>query len=420
MGAFWQFLRRLPREIWFRTTAFTIGAVILALAAGFIGAALPWRVVVDLGQGSLDSLLQILASSMLAVTTFSITAMVTAFSSATTNATPRATQLFVEDKTSQNALSTFLGGFVFSLVGIIALSTGYYGDEGRTILFAGTLVVIGFIVAALLRWIAYLVRFGRMGDVIDRVENAATATMRRAAEQPAMGAVPVTSAESVEGTRVFPAQTGYVTHIDLPALERLAVDAGAPLIVLGVPGGRVGPRHPLAALPPGNWPDDAGDTIRQAVRIAPHRDYENDPRLGVIALSEIASRALSAAVNDPGTAIEVVAALERVFVGFLQTAPDDDVPQYPHVRMPAVRLDDLVVDAFRPLARDATEHVEVQVRLQKTLATLASVARADARPFQQAADDAWRRSRARLTREERADVERARRGTRSRGAMGYH
>ena len=416
MGAFWQFLRRLPREIWFRTTAFTVGAVILALAAGFIGAALPWRIVADLGQGSLGSLLQILASSMLAVTTFSITAMVTAFSSATTNATPRATQLFVQDKTSQNALSTFLGGFVFSLVGIIALSTGYYGDEGRTILFAGTLIVIVLIVVALLRWIAHLVRFGRMADVIDRVEGAATASIGRVARRPALGAVPHLDAPAGVGVgvahrvfhRVFPEATGFVTHVDLAALDRCAESAGGRIAVLSAPGGRVGPRHPLAALSDGAWPDDITARVQRAVRVAPHRDFENDPRLGVIALSEIGSRALSPATNDPGTAIEVIAALERVFVTYLQTEPDDDIVAYPHVSMPPVLVADLVVDAFRPLARDAGAQVEVHVRLQKTLAVLTSVAGRDAEAFVRASEAAWRRT-GDLTRAERAEVARARR-----------
>ncbi|WP_316309914.1 DUF2254 family protein, partial [Clavibacter michiganensis] len=109
-----------------RAIAFTVVAVLFALAAGVVGAWIPFEVTVELGQNSVDSILQIIATAMLTATTFSITAMVTAYSSATTIATPRSTKLLIADPTSQTALSTFTGAFVFALVGIIALSTGYY------------------------------------------------------------------------------------------------------------------------------------------------------------------------------------------------------------------------------------------------------------------------------------------------------
>ncbi|MEJ1268514.1 DUF2254 family protein [Pantoea ananatis] len=80
----------------------------------------------------MDNILNILASSMLAVTTFSLSTMVTAFGSATTHVTPRAMKLVVEDSTTQNVLATFIGSFLFSLVGIIALNMGAYGEQGRS------------------------------------------------------------------------------------------------------------------------------------------------------------------------------------------------------------------------------------------------------------------------------------------------
>ncbi|MCY2449393.1 DUF2254 domain-containing protein, partial [Klebsiella pneumoniae] len=93
---------------------------------------------------------------------FSLSIMVTAYGSATTNVTPRATRLVVEDVTTQNVLATFIGSFLFSLVGIIALSMGAYGERGRVILFIVTLVVIALILITLLRWIQHLTSLGRV------------------------------------------------------------------------------------------------------------------------------------------------------------------------------------------------------------------------------------------------------------------
>ncbi|MBN6379385.1 DUF2254 domain-containing protein, partial [Escherichia coli] len=133
-------------------TLFAIVAIITALLSILFKSMIPESVSVKVGAEAVDNILNILASSMLAVTTFSLSIMVTAYGSATTNVTPRATRLVVEDVTTQNVLATFIGSFLFSLVGIIALNMGAYGERGRVILFIVTLVVIALILITLLRW----------------------------------------------------------------------------------------------------------------------------------------------------------------------------------------------------------------------------------------------------------------------------
>lgn len=384
-----RFLVRLGKQVWARAAVFTVASVVFALAAGVVGGLLPFRLVIDLGQDSVGSILQIIASSMLAVTTFSITAMVTVYSSATTTATPRATQLMVEDSASQNALSTFVGGFTFSLVGIIALSTGYYGDQGRTILFLGTLGMIAIIVVTLLRWIAHLATFGRMSDIIDRVEAAATTALTVYAEAPSFGANPLTGPDRV-GESVFAVAPGYVVFVDFSMLDRAAEAAEVSVQVVATAGRVADATTPLAIVT-GPADDGLREAIRRAFRVESHRTYEQDPRLGMIALAEIGSRALSPATNDPGTAIEVLGSLQRVLTMALTTEASGAI-DYPRVWVRAVTLDDLVVDAYRPISRDGAAILEVQLRLQKSFAALAATAPDRSETFRKAADLALTRS----------------------------
>ena len=398
------FLTQITRAVWFRASLFSLAAVLLALAAGFLEPLLP-DLAVNLGQGSVDEILQIVASSMLAVTTFSLTAMVTAYGSASRVATPRATQLLVADPTSQNVLSTFIGAFVFSMVGIIAISTGYYGDQGQAILFAGTLVVIVIVVVVLLRWISHLGSFGRMSDIIDRVESAAQRTTSQYANRPSLGARRQ-DPRTVTGASVRPERAGYVTHIDLGRLEAVAEARELTIHVRALPGTVVDAASPLA-LVAGTVDEEVRSKVANAFHIESHRSYDQDPRLGMIALSEIASRALSPSTNDPGTAIDVLAALSRVFENMLQTEADDDTP-YGHVTVEPVTLGDLVEDAFRPIARDGAGVVEVGIRLQKTLASLADLAGpARGRPFTDAATDARARAQRVLSRSDAVALRRA-------------
>ncbi len=159
----WIFLQ-MTRRLWMRAALFAVLGVGTALAAVLVQNIIPWDLPANLGADSVDRILNILASSMLAVTTFSLSVMIAAYSAATNNVTPRATKLLMQDTTTQNVLATFVGSFLFSLVGIVALSTGIYGEQGRVVLFIVTLAVIVLIAVTILRWIDHLSRLGRMGE----------------------------------------------------------------------------------------------------------------------------------------------------------------------------------------------------------------------------------------------------------------
>lgn len=386
------FLARIARRVWFRASLVSLAAVVLALAAGAIQSWLPFTPSVDLGQGSLDSLLQIIASSMLAVTTFSLTAMVTAYSSAASLATPRATQLLVEDTTSQNVLSTFVGAFVYALVGIVALSTGYYGEQGRVILFFGTLLVIALIVVTLLRWIAHLATFGRMSDIIDRIEEAATDAAVAYARRPTLGGRRLKDTDAAHGPGVWASTVGYVTRVDMAALQNIAEQNDTDIAVIALPGRFADAATPLARVVAPRLTDAQADAVRRAFTVEHHRTYDQDPRVGVIALSEIGSRALSPSTNDPGTAIQVIGAIERVLSESLTENAVEET-SFPRVRVTPPALADLIEDAVRPLARDGAGSIEVQLRLQKMLGALAAGHPHAAPSLRRAADAAWRRAR---------------------------
>jgi uncharacterized membrane protein len=169
----WQWLlTRLTRQLWFRATL--IGALGIAAAslAALTEHLLPWDLPTTIGADSVDGILNIIASSMLAVTTFSLSVMTSAYSAATSNVTPRAIKLLIEDRLTQNVLSSFIGSFLFSIVGIVVLKTGAYGDSGRFVLFIVTIAVIALVVVSLLRWIDRLTRLGRVGETTERVEEA--------------------------------------------------------------------------------------------------------------------------------------------------------------------------------------------------------------------------------------------------------
>ena len=162
----WIFFGQL-KKVWVRVVAFASLAAASVILARVAGAYIPdaWTGLV--GTEAVDQLLEIMASSMLAVTTFSLSVAVSAFTAAAQSATPRAANLLQQDPTTQNVLSTFLGAFIFSLVALLALKGGFYSETGVVVLFATTALVMLLVILAFLRWIAHLMTFGRIADIID-------------------------------------------------------------------------------------------------------------------------------------------------------------------------------------------------------------------------------------------------------------
>lgn len=366
---------QLSRRLWVKASLYGVVGISTALAAIVVGPYLPPGLTRSVGANAVDAILQIIASSMLAVTTFSLSTLVSATATAAGSATPRATRLLLEDPTAQRALSTFLGAFLFSLVSLIALNTDLYGEGGRFVLFIATLVVVALIVITLLRWMDHLAGLGNMGETISRVERAAQDAMDAYRKNPLLGGVAIDTIPD-DAIAIHPGEIGYLQHLDLATLSAAAEEAEADIFVTRLAGSYCDPATPIAFVTRSGLKTNAGDDlagrIRSAYTLGDRRSYEQDPRFGLIALSEISSRALSPGINDPGTAIDVLAALVRVMAKPQAPRPDEtERPEHPRVHVAMLTEDDLVDAAFMPTSRDGAGIIEVAIRLQKSLAAVA-------------------------------------------------
>ena len=366
-------LRHAAKQLWFTVAIYSVVGVVTALSALVLDPLIPRTVSSQIGADAVDRILGILASSMLAVTTFSIATMVQAFASAGSVATPRATQLLVEDRTAQRALATFIGTFVFSLVSIIALSTGAYGPSGRLVLFFVTLGVIALIIVTLLRWIDRLSKLGRVGETVDQVERAAASAIKQRRKRPYLGGYPAVDLPA-NAMNIFADEIGYIERINMSALAGFAKDADCDVHVQLLPGGFATPDRAIALLSKPVKHDEV-EIVRKAFHLGGARSFEQDPRFGLIVLAEVASRALSPAINDPGTAIDVIGTLVRLMNQWAQ--PDEpaasDAVEFPRIFVPPLVAAQLMEDCFTPIGRDGASMIEVCIRLQKALCSISTM-----------------------------------------------
>ncbi len=365
----------LRQRLWVKPLA----ACLLSILAVATAAALDglWQIKSppEISARSINSLLSIMASSMLVIAIFAAGAMVAAYASASNTASPRSFPLVLADDVSQNAYSMFIAAFIFGVVGLVALENGSFGTVGRFALFIETALVFALVIFTFVRWVDRIARLGRLNNTIDRAEDAATDAIRARRRAPCLGGVPATGLPK-DAIEVPATCVGYIATVDVAALQDCAEAHGLLLEVVAMPGRFVVTGEPLLRLQSGPGGLDAGlpAKLRDAFSVERCRRFESDPRFGLVVLSEIAGKALSPAVNDPGTAIDVVGRLVRVFDAWCRTRPESPTaaPRHPRVQVPALHADSLVEDAFTAIARDGAGSIEVVCRLLKALASIAS------------------------------------------------
>lgn len=371
-------IKRIRERLWIKpliVATLSIGAVFLANLVHMteLSPLLP-----EITRESTVTLLTIMASSMLIIATFAVATMVTAYASASSSATPRAFSLIIGDDVSQNALSAFIGAFIYSVVALAALLNGLYeGKAGLFVLFSLTVGVLAIVILTFIRWVDSVARLGRLEYTIDKVETAAAEAIRKRQSTPCLGGV--TATNPPQGSQaIFGRSIGYVRRVDVAALQALAVKLRLNIVVGALPGTFCTPDLPVAWVKcetPESISDEDAEAIAAAFAIGGSRVFDQDPRFGLVVLSEIASRALSPALNDPGTAIDVTGTLVRLFVTWNDCGQATNVAtvQFDRVAVPTLSLSGMFDDAFTGIARDGAGNIEVIVRLLKAFESLAAV-----------------------------------------------
>lgn len=375
-------LDQLGERLWVKPLAMTIVAIAVVFVARIADQAGVQDFVPDISTQSINTLLSVMSASMLVIATFSVASMVSAYASASAVATPRAFPLIISDDVSQNALSSFIGAFIFSVVGLTAIENSYFDKAGRFTLFCLTILFFTIVILTFVRWVDKIARLGRLEETISRVEAATAEALERRRREPFLRGTG-SNGDLAGGEQVFAVKVGYVQHIEMKTLQRIAESNNVKIAINALPGSFVAHDFPVATVRgvPNGAPVEFARDVAEAFYVGVRRSYTNDPQFGLIVLSEIASRALSPAVNDPGTAVDVIGRFVRLLSDWAKPVDDDNpaIVGFDRVAVPALDAKSLFQDAFNAVARDGSGMVEVAVKVQNALRALASIDDEDVR-----------------------------------------
>lgn len=361
------------KNLWVHPTLGAIFAILFSLLASVGNYLLPEHYVPHISAETLSSLLDIIASSMLAVTTFSLSIMVSALASTSNTATPRARLLIIEDDYTRIAIASFISAFIYSVIAKIALGLKYYGTEGRFLLFLSTIIVLLYLIYTLIRWVQTISGLGSLNDALSKIENKSRTSLSIYRAQPDLGAK---HSKPILDTRwhIYSQKTGYICNLNLEEIQKVATKYQCHIHICVRAGKFVEPRAKIFAVyPKESFSDHEFEKIESELDpcavIGLNRTYEQDPRFGLLVMSEVAQRALSPAVNDPATAINVLNALTRLLVD-THAKDKQECPEYDLLSIEKLDMEDLIRPVFSPISRDSIANLEIGIRLIKTLAII--------------------------------------------------
>ena len=267
-------------------------------------------------NGTADAARQILTALAAAIITvigvvFSIT--IVALTLASTQFGPRILRNFLRDRGTQVTLGTFVASFVFV---VLALGSVAHGTEGDFVPHLSITIALGLVLvdlAVLVYFIHHVATSIQLPEVIASIAHDLTSAIdAEAGRHPAteqfeagLSETEVAHRLSESGAVVRAAKSGYVQFIAYPTLVDIAMRAEGVIRLVHRPGHFVVEGLPLAEV----WPPDAKDAVARGLARAhatgAHRTLTQDLAYAIDQLVEIALRALSPAVNDTFTALDV-------------------------------------------------------------------------------------------------------------------
>jgi uncharacterized membrane protein len=313
--------RRGPIWLWPTLSGFAAFAVTTALT--HVPTPEPWGQLLWPGDtDSASTLTQVVAASVITVTTLTFSLTVLALQLASQQFSPRLLREFTRDPVTRVVLSVLVATFVAALTVVRHLRA-----DAPVPRLGVLLVMVGGLasLAALLAFITHIVRVLRVDTMMLAVHDETHAAIctfyppygDERPRDPDAGAAPPGQARVVAASR-----SGFVQVVDVSGLVSAAHEQRCMVQLMVRPGDHA-VRGSLLALfwdDPGSEAtesDTVSQLIHETVRFGYERTLEQDAAFGFRQLADVAVKALSPGINDPVTAAHAIGHMADLIVQLL-------------------------------------------------------------------------------------------------------
>jgi uncharacterized membrane protein len=313
----------LRERFWVVPTALLVAGMAVGVAVSMadsipglerVGGGLPVR------AGSAEALLGIIAASMLTFVGVVFTITLVALQLASAQLSPRVIRTFVRSGITKLAFGLFLATFAYAIVVIVVEGASSSADVLRLAVTLGVLFVLASLVVFLV-YVTATMRLLQVSWVVTAVADETRRALRMnrpVAASYLSAAIPQVDEDPrlvrLKGERDDGkgGQFGVILGIDRGRLVQLGRQYDCLLQVLPKVGEYLPIGADLVAVHGGDGPPD--DAVRGCVHLGRSRTMYQDPLYGIRQLVDVASQALSPAVNQPTTAVVVIDRLEELLL----------------------------------------------------------------------------------------------------------
>lgn len=384
---FRRILDRLESSYWFTPLvmgllAFLLARVLLRIDAAIPDAALNSSAFVYSGAAAeARAALLSLAGTILATAGVVYSLLTLPMSVAVSQFGSRLLRLFLRDRTTQIVLGMFVGTFVFCLTVALAIPSASQNPDTPQLAttvglflslatFGSLIVLIHHIATSLQAPNLIASASSELQGVIQSMELLTPASSGKPALAARAGVSPdetpatARRVDEREATPIHADGTGYLQAIDTEKIMALAIRHDLVIRIVRKPGYFAQPGDLLALARPAERADaTVAGHIRECHELGNLRTPTQDIEYAVKQLTEVALRAMSAAINDPYTAMTC---LDHLGVGLAQIAERReavtrilDSSGHPRLLFELIAFPDLLDAAFNMLRRASRETPDV-------------------------------------------------------------
>ncbi|AYG79402.1 hypothetical protein DWB77_01516 [Streptomyces hundungensis] len=218
--------------------------------------------------------------------------------------TPRVVRIFMRSRITKLTFAVFLATFTLTLLVLTSFESDAQAHLVTTVPFLQSVLTLLMVALSLFLFIAYVnstLRLMRVGYVIDRI----TGESLRVIDKMPRGDVDARELGPAIGRVGYVGRAGVLRDVNIARLVRAAQRQGVVLRLIPRLGDFVVPGTPLLAVHGGEeGRAPSRGALRYTVSVGVERTFHQDLGFGLRQLCDIALRALSAAINDPTTAVQ--------------------------------------------------------------------------------------------------------------------
>ncbi len=325
------FIRNTTRKVWrsiaFYPTVLAIAFVLLAIGllaleneglTGWVQKHVSIFIVPE--PDTARAIITTLIGALISLTVFSFTMVMVVLNQASSNYTPRLLPNLISNKRHQLVLGSYIGTLCFYLIVIVSISPEkeVWQLPGFTVFVAVFLAI--FNVGLFVYFIHGISQSIQIDNILANLYEEGKASLT-GLKKDREGFSVVDSYPNTEGWTTIPAdRSGYIDDIDLSALARLSQQCGGTIYCQVPESEFVLTNVPIACC---SWPVIEEECKKITAEIDILRSIPEDEELiSFRRITEVAVKAMSPGINDPGTALTAIDYLASLFAYRLK------VPEY--------------------------------------------------------------------------------------------